>query len=61
MALLVRGADTCGHFEPEARPAADLDPAALALVAEIARRRHKVLFRSAEADEAELNRRYGAA
>ena len=61
MALLVRGADTCGQFEPEARPAADLDPAALALVAEIARRRHKLLFRGAEADEAELNRRYGAA
>jgi len=61
MAMLVRGADTRGHFEAEARPVADLDPAALALVGEIARRRHKVLFRGAEADEAELNRRYGAA
>ncbi len=45
----------------EARPATDLDPAALALVAEVARRRHKVLFRGAETDAAERSRRYGAA
>lgn len=36
-ATLVRGHDAYGHFEPEPRPAADLDPAAVVAHAEIMR------------------------
>ena len=39
-ALLVRGTDRYGHFDPEARPTADHDPAALAMHAEAVRRWH---------------------
>ena len=44
-ATLVRGADAFGHFEPEPRPDADLDPAMLALHAEISDRQAKILYR----------------
>src|SRR5262245_13037473 len=44
-ATLVRGADTFGHFEPEPRPDADLDPAMLALHADISDRQAKILYR----------------
>ncbi len=44
-ATLVRGEDAFGHFEPEPRPDADLDPAMLALHAEISDRQAKILYR----------------
>ena len=44
-ATLVRGTDTFGHFELEPRPDADLDPAMLALHAEISDRQAKILYR----------------
>ncbi|HEX9408717.1 MAG TPA: phytanoyl-CoA dioxygenase family protein [Methylomirabilota bacterium] len=44
-ATLVRGADAFGHFEPEPRPDADLDPAMLALHAEISDRQAKIFYR----------------
>jgi len=44
-ATLVRGADAFGHFELEPRPGADLDPAMLALHAEISDRQAKILYR----------------
>src|SRR6266702_8391775 len=47
-ATLVRGADTYGHFEPEPRPATDLDPAMLALHAEISDRQARILYRGTE-------------
>jgi non-heme Fe2+,alpha-ketoglutarate-dependent halogenase len=47
-ATLVRGADTFGHFEPEPRPATDLDPAMLALHAEISDRQARILYQGTE-------------
>jgi hypothetical protein len=44
-ATLVRGRDTFGHFELEPHPEADLDPAMLALHAEISDRQAKILYR----------------
>lgn len=44
-ATLVRGEDAFGHFEREPRPKADLDPAMLALHAEISDRQAKILYR----------------
>jgi hypothetical protein len=44
-ATLVRGEDAFGHFEPEPRPEADLDPSMLALHAEISDRQAKILYR----------------
>jgi ectoine hydroxylase-related dioxygenase (phytanoyl-CoA dioxygenase family) len=44
-ATLVRGEDAFGHFEPEPRPDADLDPAMLALHAEISERQARILYR----------------
>jgi len=44
-ATLVRGEDAFGHFEPEPRPDADLDPAMLALHAEISDRQARILYR----------------
>ena len=44
-ATLVRGTDAFGHFELEPRPDADLDPAMLALHAEISDRQAKILYR----------------
>jgi non-haem Fe2+, alpha-ketoglutarate-dependent halogenase len=44
-ATLVRGTDAFGHFEPEPRPRADLEPAMLALHAEISDRQAKILYR----------------
>jgi non-heme Fe2+,alpha-ketoglutarate-dependent halogenase len=44
-ATLVRGTDAFGHFEREPRPEADLDPAMLALHAEISDRQAKILYR----------------
>ncbi len=47
-ATLVRGADAFGHFELEPRPATDLDPAMLALHAEISDRQARILYRGTE-------------
>jgi non-haem Fe2+, alpha-ketoglutarate-dependent halogenase len=44
-ATLVRGRDAYGHFDPEPAPAADLDPEALALHADISDRQVKILYR----------------
>ena len=44
-ATLVRGTDAFGHFELEPRPHVDLDPAMLALHAEISDRQAKILYR----------------
>jgi phytanoyl-CoA dioxygenase PhyH len=44
-ATLVRGRDAFGHFDPEPRPERDLDPAMLALHAEISDRQAKILYR----------------
>jgi len=44
-ATLVRGRDAFGHFELEPRPEADLDPAMLALHAEISDRQAHILYR----------------
>jgi hypothetical protein len=44
-ATLVRGQDAFGHFEPEPRPDADLDPAMLKVHAEISDRQAKILYR----------------
>src|SRR5262249_11321632 len=44
-ATLVRGQDLFGHFEPEPRPEADLDPAMLQLHAEISDRQATILYR----------------
>ena len=44
-ATLMWGEDAFGHFEPEPRPEADLDPAMLALHAEISDRQAKILYR----------------
>src|SRR5262245_39611426 len=47
-ATLVRGADRFGHFDPEPRPQADLDPAMLAAHAEISDRQAKILYRGTD-------------
>lgn len=47
-ATLVRGVDRYGHFEPEERPVADLDPAALAHYQEVMDRLNRVLYRDTE-------------
>jgi chlorinating enzyme len=44
-ATLVRGEDAFGHFELEPPPVADLDPAMLALHAEISDRQARILYR----------------
>ena len=44
-ATLVRGTDVHGHFEPEPRATRDLDPAFVALHADIADRNAKILYR----------------
>lgn len=51
-ATLVRGVDRYRHFEPERRPAADLEPAALAHYREVADRLNRVLYRGTEKAEA---------
>ena len=48
-ALLVRGTDRCGNFEPEVAPSADLEPAALARHAAILDRQLAILYRGAAA------------
>ncbi len=47
-ALLARGVDDYGHFDPEPRPQADLDPDALAFHARSAEARNQVLYSGAE-------------
>ena len=47
-ALLVRGVDSYGHFEPETPPAADLDPAAIAQHKMIWERQAAVLYRGTD-------------
>jgi hypothetical protein len=44
----VRGADAYGHFELEPRPAADLDPAMLALHARISDQQAQILYRGTD-------------
>ena len=44
-ATLVRGEDRYGHFAPEPRPRADLDPEMLALHKEITERNARILYR----------------
>ena len=47
-ATLVRGHDRFGHFDAEPRPEADLDPAMLAVHAEISDRQAKILYRGTD-------------
>jgi non-haem Fe2+, alpha-ketoglutarate-dependent halogenase len=47
-ATLARGEDTHGHFDPEPRPQAEYDAAALAFRASALARQHAVLFAGAE-------------
>ena len=47
-ATLVRGHDAFGHFDAEPRPQADLDPAMLAVHAEISDRQAKILYRGTD-------------
>ncbi|MCX7630194.1 MAG: phytanoyl-CoA dioxygenase family protein [Geminicoccaceae bacterium] len=47
-ATLVRGVDRYGHFEPERRPRADLDPEAIAHYDEVTERLNRVLFRGTD-------------
>lgn len=47
-AMLVRGVDRHGHFDPEPRPGADFEPSQLVLQAAIEERRMAVLFQGAE-------------
>ena len=44
-ATLVRGEDAFHHFDPEPRPEVDLDPAMVAVHAEISDRQAKILYR----------------
>ena len=44
-ALLVRGVDEYGHFQPEQPPEADLAPAAVAQHATIMKRQGEILYR----------------
>ncbi len=46
-AVLARGTDTYGHFEPEPRPAADLDPAACRAHRTYLTMRNAILYRGA--------------
>lgn len=48
-ALLVRGHDAYGHFDTEASPRADLDPAAVAAHADAIERQLRILYAGAEA------------
>ena len=50
-AMLMRGKDDHGHFALEPRPLIDFAPESIAFAARIATRKHKVLFRGADADE----------
>jgi ectoine hydroxylase-related dioxygenase (phytanoyl-CoA dioxygenase family) len=47
-ALLVRGVDSHGHFEPETPPVADLDPAAIAQHKAIWERQAAILYRGTD-------------
>jgi non-heme Fe2+,alpha-ketoglutarate-dependent halogenase len=47
-ATLVRGVDRFGHFEPEAAPSADLDPAMLELHRQITERNAQILYRGTD-------------
>jgi ectoine hydroxylase-related dioxygenase (phytanoyl-CoA dioxygenase family) len=47
-AMLVRGTDRFGHFEPEVAPEADLSPAAIAHHRESTERSARVLYRGAD-------------
>ncbi len=51
-AMLVRGRDGHGHFEPEPRPAQDLDPAAVAAYDHAMRLRTGAVFHDVETDRA---------
>ena len=55
-AMLVRGADSAGHFAPEPRPLIDFAPESIAFAKDIAERRHKVLFRGADASPEQTGR-----
>jgi len=48
-AILVRGSDTNGNFEPEEPPAYDLDPAAVARHQAIMARQQQILYRGTDA------------
>jgi len=48
-ATLVRGHDAYGHFEPEERPRADMDPAAVAHHGAVIDRQLRILYAGAEA------------
>lgn len=50
-ATLVRGVDRYGHFEPERRPTADLEPEAVAHYREVMDRLNRVLYRGTEKGE----------
>ena len=50
-AMLVRGVDTYHHFDPEPRPASDMDEAALKAHAEAIRRKVAVLYQGTEQQE----------
>ena len=56
-AMLVRGADRCGHFAPEPRPATDFAPESIAFAEDIAQRRQKMMFRGVDDGK---QSRYGA-
>jgi hypothetical protein len=47
-ATLVRGQDLFGHFDPEPRPEADLEPAMLAVHAAISERQVQILYRGTD-------------
>ena len=47
-ATLVRGTDTYGHFEPEPRPARELDPEAVAFHAQVTQAQRQVLYRDTD-------------
>jgi non-haem Fe2+, alpha-ketoglutarate-dependent halogenase len=47
-AMLVRGVDSYGNFEPESPPAADLDPAAVAQHKAVCERQAQILFRGTD-------------
>ena len=55
-AMLIRGKDDHGHFAPEPRPLTDFAPESIAFAAQIAERRHKVLFRGADANASKVMR-----
>ena len=50
-AMLVRGTDKYGHFDPEPRPRVDLDAAALAAHAESVGRQVKALYQGTDKQE----------